>query len=197
MDTPQELQLFKIILVGDSKVGKTDILNRFVRGCLAKQSHPTIGVEFATKILTLSENEQIKLQIWDTAGQERYRSITSCHFRKSLGAILVYDITNEQTFESLGKWIADIKSQTEENLVIMIIGNKKELVDKNEDIRKVSSGYASDFAQQNNLLYEEVSAYSGENIENSFIRLAQEIIKQKRQKPVEKLENAKDLKQMQ
>lgn len=90
-----------VILVGDTGVGKTHILSRYIRNALPKNKYPTIGVEFATKAVPLRAGGTVKAQIWDTAGQERFRAITSAHYRKSIGALIVYDITQMSTFESV------------------------------------------------------------------------------------------------
>ncbi|CAD8048978.1 unnamed protein product [Paramecium sonneborni] len=190
------ISILQVVLTGDTKVGKTNILYKFTKNSLPKQSIPTIGVEFCTKFITSSDNQQVKLQIWDTAGQDRYKSIIISHFRRSSGAIIVYDITQEKTFQSVINWLKDIRDQTDKDVVIMLVGNKKDIVDQKEDERKISYGYASDFAQQNGLLFEEISAYTGENIEKIFNILAQAIIKRKIPEQQQKLDCAKEKQQI-
>jgi len=97
--------LFKIILVGDAGVGKTNLLSRYIKGQLPKNKAPTIGVEFATKPVPLKTGGSVKAQIWDTAGTEKFKAITSAHYRKSIGALVVYDITSEQSFQSVTRWM--------------------------------------------------------------------------------------------
>ena len=97
--------LFKIVLIGDSGVGKSNLLSRFTKNEFNLESKATIGVEFATKAITLENGQHVKAQIWDTAGQERYRAITSTYYRGALGALLVYDITRSKSFESVERWL--------------------------------------------------------------------------------------------
>ena len=99
--------LFKFILIGDSTVGKTCILTRFVDGWFKAESDPTIGVEFGSKVLKSKSGLTVRLQVWDTAGQESFRSITRSYYRGAIGALLVYDITNVSTFESLPTWLKE------------------------------------------------------------------------------------------
>ena len=107
--------LFKLIIVGDTNVGKTNIMSKYIRDQFNFNSKSTIGVEFGTKIITI-ENKKIKAQIWDTAGQERYKSITSAYYKGAKGALIVYDITNKFTFESVDKWVQDLNSYGDKNL---------------------------------------------------------------------------------
>ena len=119
------------MIIGDTSVGKTHLLHRFVKGQLPKSAVPTIGVEFATKTVTLKDGGKVKAQIWDTAGQERYRSITSANYRKAVGALLVYDITKEKTYDNVNKWLEDLKLMAEPDIVIILVGNKLDLVEIN------------------------------------------------------------------
>ncbi|KAJ8503750.1 hypothetical protein OPV22_004636 [Ensete ventricosum] len=118
--------LFKIVLIGDSGVGKSNILSRFTRNEFCLDSKSTIGVEFATKTLQI-EGKTIKAQIWDTAGQERYRAITSAYYRGAVGALLVYDITKKQTFDNVRRWLRELRDHADSNIVIMMVGNKSDL----------------------------------------------------------------------
>ncbi|CAI0437662.1 unnamed protein product [Linum tenue] len=122
--------LFKIVLIGDSGVGKSNLLSRFTRNEFCLESKSTIGVEFATRTLqvtTLVEGRVVKAQIWDTAGQERYRAITSAYYRGALGALLVYDVTKPITFENVSRWLKELRDHADANIVIMLIGNKTDL----------------------------------------------------------------------
>ena len=123
--------LFKLIIVGDSNVGKTNIMSKYIRDQFNFNSKSTIGVEFGTKILTI-DNKKIKAQIWDTAGQERYKSITSAYYKGAKGALIVYDITNKFTFESVDKWVQDLNSYGEKNLTLLLVGNKSDLENKRQ-----------------------------------------------------------------
>eukprot|EP00825_Cyclidium_porcatum_P044712 TRINITY_DN6625_c0_g1_i2.p3 TRINITY_DN6625_c0_g1~~TRINITY_DN6625_c0_g1_i2.p3 ORF type:complete len:216 (-),score=39.28 TRINITY_DN6625_c0_g1_i2:101-748(-) len=167
--------LFKIVLVGDTGVGKTNLLARYVKGELPKNPEPTIGVSFATKTVTLKSGQKVKTQIWDTAGQERYRSITASHYRRAVGALLVYDVTKEKTFQNVSKWIDDLKQQAESDIVIILVGNKYDQIEKNSSNCKVQREDALKFAKQNGLLFEETSALTDYNVTQVFESLLNEI----------------------
>ncbi|OIW13502.1 hypothetical protein TanjilG_29243 [Lupinus angustifolius] len=162
--------VFKVVVLGDSAVGKTQILSRFVKNEFYFDSKSTIGVEFQTKTVTIND-KVIKAQIWDTAGQERYRAVTSAYYRGALGAMLVYDITKRQSFDHVARWVEELRTHADSSIVIMLIGNKGDLVDK----RIVTTEDALEFAQDQNLFFSETSALSGENVESAFITLLQEI----------------------
>ena len=123
--------LFKLILIGDSCVGKSNILLKYLKNQFNENSKTTIGVEFGTKNIIIN-NKRIKIQIWDTAGQERYRSITSAYYKGAKGALIVYDITRKNTFDNIDKWITDLKLNLDKNICIIILGNKSDLIDKRE-----------------------------------------------------------------
>jgi len=178
---PDEVQLCKIILVGDANVGKTHILNRYIKGTLPKHNVPTIGVEFATRVVELPSGVKVKAQIWDTAGQERYRAITSAHYRKALGALVVYDITKEKTFESVTRWVEELKYHAEPDIVIVLVGNKVDLVEKNPSLRKVSKENASRLAEENNMTFVETSAITSENVNDVFEKLLKDVLHSKNQ----------------
>lgn len=167
--------LYKIILVGDATVGKTHLLSRYIRGTLPSVAKATIGVEFATRTIPLAVGGTVKAQIWDTAGQERYRSITSAHYRRSAGAILVYDVTKKKTFLNISKWLEEIKQNADKDIVIMLVGNKVDLVEQNESKRKVTYEQGANFAKENNLFFAEASAVSKLNVKHIFENLLQEI----------------------
>ena len=120
--------LFKIVLIGDSGVGKSNLLLRFTRNEFNLESKTTIGVEFATKTITAANNQLIKSQIWDTAGQERYRAITNAYYRGAVGALLVYDITSQVSFDNAHKWLKELKENADQGIVVMLVGNKADLV---------------------------------------------------------------------
>ena len=164
--------IFKLILIGDSSVGKTNILYKFLSDEFDQNTRPTIGVEFATKNFEI-ENNIIKTQIWDTAGQERYRSITTSYYKGTKGCLLVYDITRKSSFENLDMWINDIKSAGNENLSIILVGNKCDL----EDDRKVSKEVAEEKAKLYNIAFMETSALNGTNIEKAFNELINDVYK--------------------
>lgn len=131
----------------------------------------TIGVEFGSRLLALPDSTQVKLQIWDTAGQESFRSITRSYYRGAAGALLVYDITRRDTFQHLSRWLEEAQQHAQPNMVILLIGNKNDL----EDRRAVSTEEGQAFADANGLLFMETSAKTAYNVEESFLRTAQEI----------------------
>lgn len=170
--------LYKIVLVGDATVGKTHLLSKYIKGTLPKAPTATIGVEFATRTVKLAHGGTVKAQIWDTAGQERYRAITSAHYRRAKGALLVYDITKQSTFASCMKWMEELRQNAEPDIVIMLVGNKVDLVDKDPGVRQVYFDAAAEFAKQYNLLFFESSAVTSYNVKHIFENLLQEVYNQ-------------------
>ena len=164
--------IFKLILIGDAAVGKTNILSKYLRDEFDPNSKSTVGVEFGTKNVTL-ENNKIKLQIWDTAGQERYRSVTSAYYKGAKGAILVYDITRKATFENIDKWIPDLKTNGDKDIIIMLIGNKNDL----ENERQVSLDEGKQKAENYKVAFLETSALNGTNIQRAFQELIEDVYK--------------------
>lgn len=165
--------IFKIVLIGDSAVGKSNLLLRFTRDEVDLNSKTTIGVEFATRSVRI-QDKVIKAQIWDTAGQERYRAITSAYYRGAFGALLVYDITKRITFENVGRWLAELKEHSDEKIVVMLVGNKSDLKDE----REVSIQEGADAAKKYGLSFIETSALTASNVEESFNRVLQHIHKE-------------------
>ena len=164
--------IFKIVLIGDSGVGKTNILSRFINNEFSLTTQATVGVEFGSKIIKKGE-KLIKLQIWDTAGQERYKSITSAYYKGSKGAFVVYDISHKSTFDNVDKWIDELKNHGSEDVFIMLVGNKSDLKDK----REISEEDVQKKAQLYNVAFCETSALEGKNIEYAFESLINEITK--------------------
>jgi Rab family protein len=130
--------LFKIILIGDAGVGKTYLLSRYINEDIPRKKGPTIGVEFATKTISLANGGTVKAQIWDTAGTERFKAITSAHYRKSVGALVVYDVTKRESFLHVKKWLDELKDHAEPDIVIVLVGNKVDLVQADPAERQVS-----------------------------------------------------------
>ncbi|CDO97631.1 unnamed protein product [Coffea canephora] len=155
--------LFKVVLIGDSGVGKSNLLSRFTRNEFCLESKSTIGVEFATRTLQV-EGRTIKAQIWDTAGQERYRAITSAYYRGALGALLVYDVTKPTTFDNVSRWLKELRDHADSNIVIMLIGNKTDL----KHLRAVATEDAQSFAEKEGLAFIETSALEATNVEKAF-----------------------------
>ena len=164
--------MFKVVLVGDSFVGKTNIMSKYIKDQFNITSKSTIGVEFGTKILEI-DNKKVKAQIWDTAGQERYKSITSAYYKGAKGAFIVYDITNKSTFESVDKWIKDLNSYGDKNLTMLLIGNKSDLEDK----RIINKEEGEEKAKSFELGFIETSAYNGDNIDQAFDIMLKEVLK--------------------
>jgi len=167
--------LYKIVLVGDAAVGKTHLLSRYVKGTLPKSPTSTIGVEFATRTVPLESGGVVKAQIWDTAGQERYRAITCAHYRRAVGALLVYDVTNEKSFQAAKRWMEELKDHAEPDIVIMLVGNKVDLCDRNPQIRRVARDQGYRFAKENSMLFEETSAITVTRVREAFESLLQAI----------------------
>ncbi|GAY38000.1 hypothetical protein WN944_028150 [Citrus x changshan-huyou] len=162
--------LFKIVLIGDSGVGKSNILSRFTRNEFCLESKSTIGVEFATRTLQV-EGKTVKAQIWDTAGQERYRAITSAYYRGAVGALLVYDITKRQTFDNVLRWLRELRDHADSNIVIMMAGNKSDL----NHLRAVTEEDGHSLAEKEGLSFLETSALEATNVEKAFQTILTEI----------------------
>ncbi|XP_017685747.1 PREDICTED: ras-related protein Rab-11A isoform X2 [Lepidothrix coronata] len=155
--------LFKVVLIGDSGVGKSNLLSRFTRNEFNLESKSTIGVEFATRSIQV-DGKTIKAQIWDTAGQERYRAITSAYYRGAVGALLVYDIAKHLTYENVERWLKELRDHADSNIVIMLVGNKSDL----RHLRAVPTDEARAFAEKNGLSFIETSALDSTNVEAAF-----------------------------
>ena len=164
--------LFKLILIGDSCVGKSNILLKYLKNEFDPNSRATVGVEFGTKNIVINE-KKIKIQIWDTAGEERYRSITSAYYKGAKGAFIVYDITRKSTFVNIDKWISDLKLNGDQNICIIILGNKSDLDDK----REVSTEDGIKKSEMFKTAFLETSALNGSNIDKAFDELIEQIIK--------------------
>ncbi len=126
--------IFKVVLIGDSGVGKSNLLSRYLKNEFSYDTKTTVGVEFGAKKVEIDEFK-IKVQIWDTAGQERYKSITNAYYKGAKGALLVYDITKKETFENINKWVPELKQNGDKDVTIVLVGNKIDL----EDERKIST----------------------------------------------------------
>ena len=162
--------MVKVILIGDSGVGKTNIMSKFLKNQFMEESKATIGVEFGSKLFN-HEGHKIKAQIWDTAGQEKYKAITGAYYKGSKGALVVYDITQKKTFENIEKWVNDLKAAGDPKITIILIGNKNDLDDK----RQVSKDQGEEKARSFGCAFLETSAYSGDNIDKAFNYMVKEI----------------------
>ncbi|KAH7533160.1 hypothetical protein FEM48_Zijuj04G0100900 [Ziziphus jujuba var. spinosa] len=189
--------LSKVVLIGDSGVGKSNLLSRFTRNEFSLESKSTISVEFATRSIHV-DDKVVKAQIWDTAGQEshivaackmvsccmlvkrsltryylfnRYRAITSAYYRGAVGALLVYDVTRHVTFENVERWLKELRDHTDSSIVIMLVGNKADL----RHLRAVSTEDATAYAEKENTFFMETSALESLNVENAFTEVLTQI----------------------
>ncbi|MBA0651913.1 hypothetical protein Goklo_019207, partial [Gossypium klotzschianum] len=162
--------LFKAVLIGDSGVGKSNLLSRFAKDEFRLDSKPTIGVEFAYRNVKIGDRV-IKAQIWDTAGQERFRAITSSYYRGALGALLVYDITRRTTFQNVKKWMHELREFGNLEMVIVLVGNKSDL----SESRQVSEEEGKKIAEMEGLFFMETSALRNLNVEEAFLRMINKI----------------------
>ncbi|KAL0407445.1 UNVERIFIED_CONTAM: Ras-related protein RABA1d [Sesamum latifolium] len=172
--------LFKLVLIGDSGVGKSNLLSRFTRNEFSLESKSTIGVEFATRSLPV-DGKVIKAQIWDTAGQERYRAITSAYYRGAVGALLVYDVTRHSTFENVERWLRELRDHTDPNIVVMLIGNKSDL----RHLVAVSTEDGKSFAERESLYFMETSALESINVDSAFSEVLTQIYRNVSKKSME------------
>jgi len=170
--------LFKLLLIGDSGVGKTCVLFRFSDDTFNTTFISTIGIDFKIKTVEL-QGKKIKLQIWDTAGQERFHTITTSYYRGANGILLVYDITQPKTFDNISKWLRNINEHASEDVERMLIGNKCDMEDK----RLISEERGRKVAEENGIKFFETSAKENINIEIAFNSLAEDILN--KQRPVE------------
>ena len=163
---------YKLVFLGDSAVGKSCIVSRFIRGEFSEFQEPTIGAAFNTATVDL-DDFKVKFEIWDTAGQERYRSLAPMYYRGAKVAIVVFDITCYESYKGAITWVTEIMRKGDPKCVISIIGNKHDLDKK----RTVNKQEVENFAESNDIYYNEVSAKTGYNIDNLFRNLARRIPK--------------------
>jgi Rab family protein len=158
-----EFNAIKLVLLGDSGVGKTSIVTQYVSGTVPENVNPTIGAAFVTKEVSI-EGQNLELLIWDTAGQEVYRGLAPMYYRSALIAIIVYDVTNQESYNSVSYWIRELQTNVEENIVILVCGNKIDLEDK----RVVQFQTASALAAERGALYSETSATTNAGVDRMF-----------------------------
>lgn len=168
---PEHDHLFKLLLIGDSGVGKSNMLLRFADDVYREDSSATIGVDF--KICSLRiQGKSVKMQIWDTAGQERFRTITSSYYRNSHGIMVVYDVTDRSSFEHVRGWMQEIEKYSKASIQRMLVGNKCDLVSK----RAILQDEGADLAQELGVRFMETSAKNSHNIEHAFELMCTEIL---------------------
>lgn len=177
-NTKKNTYTLKIIVIGDIAVGKTSVIDRYINNKFSEQHKTTINCEFKKKRIDIDGENEANLQIWDTQGEERFMSVTKQYYNDSHGAILVYDLTQKETFTKMNKWLKDLKNNAPKNIVITIVGNKSDLVNEKVDLGNDLEPF------KENYLYQEVSAKSGTNISLVFENLTHKII--------EKLKEAKE-----
>ncbi|XP_017270395.1 ras-related protein Rab-19-like [Kryptolebias marmoratus] len=164
--------LFKIILIGDTNVGKTCVVQNFKSGIFTEKQQNTIGVDFTVRTVDI-EGRKVKIQVWDTAGQERFRTITQSYYRSAHGAVIAYDITKDSTFDSVSHWIKEVELYGASNVVLVLIGNKCDL----ENERQVPFEKACNLAKERGILAAlETSAKESQNVEEAFLMMARELL---------------------
>lgn len=166
--------LFKLVLIGDSGVGKSCLLLRFADDNFTDSYISTIGVDFRFRTITIDE-KIVKLQIWDTAGQERFRTITSAYYRGADGIIMVYDVTSSESFDHVEEWLSEVDRYANENTSKLLVGNKADLIDE----KQVTKETAQSFADKLGISFLETSAKTATNVDNAFLTMAKELIKTK------------------
>eukprot|EP01084_Bolivina_argentea_P239227 402112_1 len=171
----------KLVLLGDSRVGKSSVVIRFVKNEFDQYKFPTIGATFLTQSVSVGDY-LVKFEIWDTAGQEKYRSLAPLYYRGASAALVVYDITNRESFDNARKWIEEVQTQEGHHVVVGLAGNKVDLAAN----RKVSISEGEEFAKQKNFIFFETSAKNSTNIKEIFRSIAQEV--PNRQQPKKKQE---------
>ena len=182
----KEIYELRIILVGDSNVGKTSLINRFMGNDFQENYQCTINVDFKIKTITFSSSIAAELKIWDTCGQERFKSLTSKYFKDAHGVVLVFDVSDLSTFKNLSFWLKEIKNNSNSNIKpeIILVANKIDLED-----RKVTNETGKEFANKNKIMYVETSAKNGLNIDTPFEKLADVLITKIKENPDNYLNN--------
>ncbi|XP_071030650.1 ras-related protein Rab-6A isoform X2 [Oncorhynchus clarkii lewisi] len=166
-DFGNPLRKFKLVFLGEQSVGKTSLITRFMYDSFDNTYQATIGIDFLSKTMYL-EDRTIRLQLWDTAGQERFRSLIPSYIRDSAAAVVVYDITNVNSFQQTTKWIDDVRTERGSDVIIMLVGNKTDLADK----RQITTEEGEQRAKELNVLFIETSAKMGYNVKQLFRRVA-------------------------
>jgi small GTP-binding protein len=163
------------VVIGDSGVGKTNLVSQFVDDKFLDDEKPTVGVEFSSKVVNIC-NHEIRCQIWDTAGQERFRAVTKAYYNGAVGALVVFDLANSKTFENIAKWIEEAEQNTKKETVILIIGNKADLTKREVSQSKVEELMSR---KKGTTLFMETSALTGHNVREAFEALVKGIYEQK------------------
>lgn len=180
--------LLKLVLVGDSGVGKSNLLLRWSKNDFNPDSTPTIGVEFATKTLQI-DGKLVKVHVWDTAGQEQFRALTTAYYRGAVGALIVYDITSASSFESLNHWIDEVRENTPSDITCLLIGNKSDL----NDMRCVTTDEGIAYGKEKKMTFMETSAKDGFHTEEAFDTLIKSIVHKLSSRHVKKEEEVRSI----
>ncbi|KAJ7755060.1 GTP-binding protein RAB5 [Mycena maculata] len=170
MSQPKQFQ-FKLVLLGESAVGKSSLVLRFVKDQFDDYRESTIGAAFLTQTVTLDDQTTVKFEIWDTAGQERYKSLAPMYYRNANCAVVLYDITSSATLEKARTWIRELQRQADPSIVIALCGNKSDLAAR----RQVTEEEAKKYAEEEGLMWAETSAKSGEGVSEIFTAIAKKL----------------------
>lgn len=181
-NTNKQTLNFKIIVLGDIAVGKTSVIGRYITNTFTQEHKSSISCEFKKKKINIDANTDVNLQIWDTVGEERFMSVTRQYYINSHGAMIIYDLTNKDSFIKMNKWIKDVKDNAPKNIIIMVVGNKSDLSEKKIDLGSELNPF------KQNYMYCEVSAKNGTNISMAFEDLAFKIIEKQKEKGKEETE---------
>ena len=174
--------IYKVILVGDSGVGKTCLLSMYVKGII-EQTIPTIAVEFCTKEIELYDGTKIKVQLWDTAGEERFKSLAMTYYRKAYGILLLFDVTKKSSFMACKNYLEEVRINSDKKCVIYLVGNKIDLADE----REITKEEAENFAKKENIKYIETSAVKNMKVNEAFTSLLNSIYQIKKEDDKSKL----------
>jgi small GTP-binding protein len=168
-------QLIKVLLTGDSSVGKTSLICQFVDNDVRQTHIATIGIDFKMKLFEVND-QRVKLQIWDTAGQERFETLSVQYYRRAQAILLVYDVTNENSFKNVTKWIRNIKENALDNVKVVLVGNKVDL----EQQRVISTEKGQKLAERHSCKFFETSAFTGVGVKEAFTSLAELVLSEKK-----------------
>ncbi|KAK5129977.1 GTPase Ypt5 [Meristemomyces frigidus] len=166
---------FKLVLLGESAVGKSSLVLRFVKDQFDDYRESTIGAAFLTQTIALDDQTTVKFEIWDTAGQERYKSLAPMYYRNANCAVVVYDVTQASSLDKAKSWVKELQRQANENIVIALAGNKADLVVESPDKRAVPTADAEAYAREAGLLFFETSAKTAENVKELFSGIARKL----------------------